>query len=89
METFTKEEMCHGSYMCTFIGKHSYIKNKTLLYLRYIDDLFFISKGTEVEILEFFETINKIHPYIKFDFEYSYDKIVFLDTAIYKIKKHS
>ena len=31
------------------------------------------------------QQINKVHPYTEFDFSFSYNKINFLDTAVYKI----
>ena len=47
------------------------IKQKVQLYLRYIDDTFFIWTGSENELQQFISKINKVHPSIKFDFNYS------------------
>ena len=58
------------------------IRNHISLYVRYIDDLLFIWKGPESELLKFFEEINKVHPSIKFDYEYSRESVNFLDTTI-------
>ena len=56
------------------------ILHKTRLFLRYIDDLFFIWKGTENELQQFLEEINQVHPTIKFDYETSKtDHLNFLD----------
>ena len=81
---------CAPTYANIFMGKfeetHIYprINDKTRIYLRYIDDLFFIWKGTENELKQFFEEINKVHPTIKFDYKYSKNTIDFLDLTIYK-----
>lgn len=73
-------------FMGKFEPKHiyPYITDKTIMYLRYIDDLFFIWKGTEGELLSFLENLNEKHPSINFDFKYSKIEIEFLDTKIYK-----
>ena len=63
-----------------------YVNGKTLLYLRYIDDLFFIWKETKEKSLAFFGTINKAHPSIKFDLKYSNEATEFLDTKVRKNK---
>ena len=81
---------CAPSYANIFMGKfeelHIYqrIRSKTLLYLRYIDDLFFIFNGTEEELKRFFQEINQVHRTIKFDYTYSKKEINFLDLIIYK-----
>ena len=56
--------------------------NKCSLYLRYIDDIFFIWKNSEAELKSFIKEINEIHPTIKFDVKYSYKEISFLDTTV-------
>ena len=72
--------------MGKFEETHIYprIQDKTRIFLRYIDDLFFIWKGTEHELKEFLKEINKVHPTIKFDYSYSKTEINFLDLTIYK-----
>ena len=61
---------CAPSYANIFMGmfeeRHIYprILNKTRLFLRYIDDLFFIWKGTADELKKFLEEINEVHPTI-------------------------
>ena len=52
------------------------------MYVRYIDDIFFIWHGTESELKEFLEIINTVHPTIKFDHKYSRESIEFLNTII-------
>lgn len=81
---------CAPSYANIFMGKfedtfiYQRIQEKTRLYLRYIDDLLLIWKGTEIELKKFIEEINKVHPTIKFDYNYSKSEIDFLDLKIYK-----
>ena len=72
--------------MARFEQKHIYpfIKGKVDLCLRYIDDIFFIWKGAQEELKNFFNKINKKHPSIKFDQKYSKSKIEFLDVLVYK-----
>ena len=51
-------------FMGKFEPKHiyPYITDKTIMYLRYIDDLFFIWKETKEEILSSIEDLHKKHP---------------------------
>ena len=66
----TEPTFCYCELL-KFRGLHPYIKDKNLLCLRYIDDLFFIWKETEEGSFSCFEIINKAHLSIKFDFRYS------------------
>ena len=43
--------------------------------MRYSDDIFFIWKGKDEKVKNFFNKINKSHPYIKFDQKYSKPQI--------------
>ena len=71
--------------MGIFEETHIYplIKQKVKLYFRYIDDIFFIWTGSENELQQFICKINKVHPSIKFDFNYSKTQI-HLNTTIAK-----
>jgi hypothetical protein len=73
-------------FMGVFEERHIYprILHKTRLYLRYIDDIIFIWKGTEKELKKFLDEINQQHPTIKFDHKFSRSEIEFLDLKIYK-----
>ena len=51
-----------------------------MLYLRYIDYIFNIWKGTDNKVLK---KLNKQHPTAKFDLKISKEEIAFLDTKIY------
>ena len=78
---------CAPTYANIFMGifeeTHVYplIKQKVKLYLRYIDDIFFIWTGSENDLQQFISKINEVHPSIKFDFNYSKTQIHFLDIT--------
>ena len=63
---------------------HERVTDKVDLYLRYTDDTFFIWKGTDEGLKNFFNEINKKQLSIKFDKKYSKSKIKFLDVLVYK-----
>ena len=73
-------------FMANFEVKYiyPYIRDKTKLFLRFTDDLFMISTGSEQELLDFMSDLNKKHPSIKFEYKYSQSKIEFLDVLVYK-----
>ena len=78
-------------FMANFEAKHiyPYIKEMSLLYLRYIDDIFMIWKGTKVELMTFIKEMNEKHKTIKSDFQFSPRKIAFLDTMLCKDKNNN
>ena len=78
-------------FMAQFEKQHiyPYVKNKSILYLRYIDDIFMIWTGTKQELLIFLEELNSIHKMIKFEHNISNSNISFLDTLIYKDKNNT
>ena len=86
----TMGSICSPSYANLFMGyfesKYIYpmIRGKCKFYTRYIDDIFLIWKGTEEELKEMFRRLNNLHPTIKFEPNYSFREINFLDTIIYK-----
>lgn len=55
---------------------------KPWIWLRYIDDVFFIWTGTQEELDGFLERLNAFHPSIKFTHECSRRKINFLDVSV-------
>ena len=71
-------------FMAQFEKQHiyPYIKNKSILYLRYIDDIFMIWTGTKQELLIFLEKLNSKH-------NISNSNKSFLDTLIYKEKNNT
>ena len=77
---------CAPSYACIFMGyieeQIQELSNNILFWRRFIDDIFFIFTGTEVELLSLFEQMNQLHDTIKFTFSYSKTKVNFLDTVV-------
>ena len=58
------------------------------IWLRYIDDIFFIWEHTEPELIKWHQHLNSIHNTIKFTMEHSRKETSFLDTLV-KIDKNS
>ena len=56
------------------------LKDRSLSYLRYLDDIFMIWIGTHDELNIFTNKMNHIHPSIKFTLQTEIN----LDTTIYK-----
>ena len=73
-------------FMANFELKYVYphIKDKTKMLLRFIDDLFMTWTGSEQELLDFINDLNKKHSSTKFEFKYSQTKIEFLNVLVYK-----
>ena len=63
---------------------YPYIKDKTKMFLRFIDVLLMTWTGSEQELRDFMSELNKKHPSIKFEFKYSQTKTEFLDVLVYK-----
>ena len=82
--------ICAPAYANIFMANfelkyiYPYIKDKTKMFLRFIDDLFMIWTGSEQELLDFMSDLNKKHSSIKFEFKYIQTKIEFLDVLVYK-----
>ena len=55
---------------------------KPLMWLRYIDDMFFIWNESEAKLDEFLENLNNFHPYLKFTSEKSKKSVNFLDAKV-------
>ena len=60
-----------------------FIKTFSLIYLRFIDDIFFIWIGSKIDLETFLNELNAKHPSTKFKYEISKKRISFLDTEIY------
>ena len=73
-------------FMVRFKEKDIYplTKGRAEQYLRYIENIFFIWKGMEKEMENFFNKINKNHPSIKFDPKYSISDFEFIDVLVRK-----
>ena len=72
-------------FMSEFEEKHIYplIKNKSVIYLRYIEDIFMVWIKSESELRQLMNEINQKHQSIKFNFKFSKESIEFLETLLY------
>ena len=64
---------------CTYIYTQ---RLKPLVWLGYIDDIFFILTHSEKELKEFMRELNSFDTNIKFIYEYSDKKVSFLDLQV-------
>lgn len=55
------------------------------LYLQFLDHIFLIWTRILDELMKVKQKINKVHPSMKFNLYFSYRKINFLDTVVFKI----
>ena len=75
------ETICAPSYVNLFMSefeeKHIYplIKNKSVIYLCYIDDIFMVWIKSESELRHFMNKINQKHQSINFDFKFPNESI--------------
>lgn len=60
----------------------SILTKSSLLYKRYIDDLFLIWTGTQNELETLLNALNSIHPRLKFTINHSRESLAFLDLLI-------
>ena len=70
--------------MSEFEEKYTYplIKNKSIIYLRYIDEIFMVCIKSKSELGKFMNEINQKHQSMKFGFKFSKENIEFLDTLV-------
>ena len=72
-----------------FMYKHlskfilNYNKPLPIFFGRLIDDIFFTWKYSEAELLTLYKDLNNYHKTIKFEINYSVEKINFLDVTVY------
>ena len=78
-------------FMTQFEKQHiyPYVKNKSILYLQYIDDMFVTWTGIKQELHIFLEKLNSKHKTIKFEHNISSSSISFLNTLIYQRKNNT
>ena len=70
-------------FMSDFEEKHVYSYPKQpFVWLRFIDDIFFIWQHGQEELNDFIEHLNGVHETIKFTCETSHTSVNFLDTVI-------
>ena len=85
--------ICTPSYANIFMSeseeKHIYplIKTKSVIYLRYIDNIFMVWIKCESELRHFMNEINQKHQSVKCDFKFSKESIEFLGTLVYMDSK--
>ena len=80
-------------YACIFMDKVEidFLETqvvKPLVWLRYIDDIFFIWNESEEKLDEFLENLNNFHPNLKFTSEKSKKSVNFLDVKVSLIDQH-
>ena len=72
-----------GKYEKQFFNSGHELLEHILLWKRYIDDVFMLFKGSEVQCQAFVDWLNSIMPgVIKFKYQYSREKIEFLDLEV-------
>lgn len=54
------------------------------IWRRYIDDIFIVWKGSTESLRPFLESLNKMHPNLRFTFELSSTSVEFMDLRIHK-----
>ena len=74
-------------YACIYMDRveQDFLKTQELqplLWLRFIDDIFFIWTHGKEELRKFMETFNNFTPNLRFTYEYSEKSISFLDLII-------
>ena len=62
---------------------YPYIKEFSLIYLRFIDDIFFIWTGNKKDLMKFLNELNTKHDSSKSEYQISKSSITFLDTGVY------
>ena len=55
----------------------------SFIYLRFIDDIFFMLTGSKTDLERFLNELNTKHPSVEFEYEILKERISFLDTEIY------
>ena len=81
--------VCAPAYANIFMAeceqKYIYplIKDKSILFLCYIDDIFMVWTKSEKQLKDFMSDLNQKHPSIKFDYKFDCKQIEFLETLVY------
>ncbi|XP_013889701.1 uncharacterized protein LOC106536906 [Austrofundulus limnaeus] len=73
-----------GWWESKFVHNNNPFINHLKYYGRYIDDILILFKGTESDLLAFYDYINNTHPCVKLTLEHSKTEIHFLDLTIYR-----
>ena len=81
--------ICAPSYANIFMDHfekkliYPFIKGFLFIYLRFIDDLFFIWTGNKKDLMKFLNELDTKHESIKFEYQISKTSITFLDPEAY------
>ena len=81
--------ICAPAYANIFMAeieqKYIYplIKAKSVIFLRYIDDIFRVWTKSEKQLKDFMNELNQKHVSIKFDYKFECKQIEFLDLLVY------
>ena len=71
-------------FMGSFEGKYVYTHPKqSLLYVRFLDDIFFIWQHCDEDLEKVIEKLNTSHPKITLTAEISDSEVSFLDTEVH------
>ena len=62
---------------------YPFIKGFSLIYLRFIDDIFFIWPGNKKDLMKFLNELYTKEESSKFEYQISKTSITFLDTEVY------
>ena len=87
-------KICAPAYANIFMGefeqKYMYplIKDKSILFLRYIDDILVVWIKSEKQLKNFMSELNQKHPSIKFDYKFACKQMELLDTVVYIDKRN-
>ena len=81
--------ICAPSYANIFMDHferkliYPFIKTFSLIYLRFIDDIFFIWTGSKTDLEKFVNELNTKFTSTKFEYEILKERISYLDTEIF------
>ena len=81
--------ICAPAYANIFMAEfeqtyvHPLIKDKSINFLLYIDDIFIVWKKSEKQFKDFMSELNQKHPSVKLDYKSDCKQIEFLDTLVY------
>ena len=80
--------ICAPSYANIFMDQfekkyiYPFLQGISLIYLRFIDDIFFIWAGNKEQLTDCLINLNKKHNSIKPEYKISQNNIIFLDTEV-------
>ena len=77
-------------FMAEFEQKYIYslIKDKSILFLRFIGDIFMVCTKSEKQLKDFLSELNQKHHSITFDYKFDCKQVKFLDTLVYIDQKN-